>query len=150
MPGYTRRVAVPDSLRELLATGPLAHLVTLDADGSPRVTLQWAGFDGDEIVMATFFQLDQPKLRNIRRDPRVTLSFEARERTGELLQPYAVLRGRARITDGGALAVMDRLAEFYLGPGAVYPMRDAPDGVVIRVTVETVSGIGPWAEPRAR
>ncbi|HSJ51245.1 MAG TPA: PPOX class F420-dependent oxidoreductase [Actinomycetota bacterium] len=141
--------AVPDELRDLLATGPLAHLVTLDPDGTPRVTLQWAGFDGDEIVMATFFQLDQPKLGNIRRDPRVTLSFEARERI-ELLHPYAVVRGRARITEGGALAVMDRLAESYLGPGAVYPMRDVPEGVVIRVTVEKVYGIGPWAEPRAR
>lgn len=142
--------AIPESLRELLATGPLAHLVTLDPDGTPRVTLQWAGFDGDEIVMATFFHLDQAKLRNILRDPRVTLSFEARERTGELLHPYAVVRGRASISEGGALAVMDRLAEFYLGPGSVYPMRDAPEGVVIHVEVEKVYGIGPWAEPRAR
>ena len=49
----------PTSLRELLATGPLATVATIDPDGSPHVTLSWAGFDGDEIVMATFFNLGQ-------------------------------------------------------------------------------------------
>jgi predicted pyridoxine 5'-phosphate oxidase superfamily flavin-nucleotide-binding protein len=109
-------VTIPDSLRELLATGPYAHLVTLDPDGTPRVTLQWAGIDGDEIVMATFFNIDQAKLANIRRDPRVTLSFEARERGEELLHPYAVVRGRSRITEGGALAVMDAWPSSTSGP----------------------------------
>lgn len=60
--------AIPDAVRDLLATGPLAHVVTLDADGTPFVTLAWAGFEGDEIVFATFFGTDQRKLRNPMRD----------------------------------------------------------------------------------
>jgi PPOX class probable F420-dependent enzyme len=134
------------SVRDLLATGPLAHVVTLDADGTPYVTLAWAGFEGDEIVFATFFGTDQRKLRNLRRDPRVSLSFEAKEHTGEGLHPYVVIRGRARITEGGALDVMDKLAECYIGPGAKYPMRDVPPGVVTHVTVEEIYGQGPWRE----
>ena len=59
---------MPDALRELLATGPLATVVTVDPDGTPHATLGWAGFDGDEIVMATFFYLQQRKLQNVRRD----------------------------------------------------------------------------------
>jgi PPOX class probable F420-dependent enzyme len=137
-------VAIPDSVREFLATGLLAHVVTLDPDGSPYVTLAWAGFDGDEVVFATFFGTDQRKLRNLRRDPRVALSFHAKEHTGEGLHPYVVIRGKARITEGGALEVMDMLAEHYLGPGAIYPMRDVPPGVVTHVTVEEISGMGPW------
>jgi PPOX class probable F420-dependent enzyme len=139
-------VAIPDSVREFLATGLLAHVVTLDPDGSPYVTLAWAGFDGDEVVFATFFGTDQRKLQNLRRDPRVALSFHAKEHTGEGLHPYVVIRGTARITEGGALGVMDMLAEHYLGPGVKYPMRDAPAGVVTHVTVEEISGMGPWRD----
>jgi PPOX class probable F420-dependent enzyme len=139
-------VAIPDSVRSFLATGLLAHVVTLDPDGSPYVTLAWAGFDGDEVVFATFFGTDQRKLRNLRRDPRVALSFHAKEHTGEGLHPYVVISGKAHITEGGALDVMDMLAEHYLGPGATYPMRDVPPGVVTHVTVEEISGMGPWRD----
>lgn len=139
--------SVPQSLRDLLATGPLANVVTINDDGTPHVTLAWAGLDGDEMVMATFYFLEQRKLRNLRRDPRVVLSFQAKEFSGQGLWPYAVLQCRVnRITEGGALAVMDRLAEFYIGPGQRFPMRDAPDGVVIHLTIERVYGQGPWAQ----
>jgi|SRR5215510_2375909 len=134
------------SLRDLLATGPLANVATVDRDGTPHVTLAWAGFDGDEIVMATFFNPGQRKLRNMRRDPRVVLTFQAKEFSGQGLWPYAVVQGRVvRITEGGALAVMDRLAEFYIGPGQQYPMRTAPEGLVVHVAIDRVYGQGPWA-----
>jgi len=136
----------PEALRALLATGPLAHVVTLDPDGTPHVTLAWAGFDGDQLVMATFFNLGQRKLQNVRRDGRIVISFEAKESMGERLWPYAVVQGRVdRITEGGALEVMDRLAEHYIGAGAQYPLREAPEGVVIYIDVERVYGQGPWA-----
>jgi PPOX class probable F420-dependent enzyme len=136
---------IPQSLRDLLATGPLATVVTVDPDGTPHVTLAWAGFDGDEVVMATFFYLEQRKLQNLRRDPRVVLSFQAKEYSGQGLWPYAVVQGRVdRIVEGGALDVMDRRAEFYIGPGQRYPMRDVPAGVVIHVTVDRIYGQGPW------
>ena len=139
-------VTIPQSVRDFLATGPLAHVVTLDPDGTPHVTLAWAGFDGGELVMATFFLLKQKKLQNLRRDPRVVVSFHAKEHTGEGLHPYVVIEGRARITEGDALEVMDHLAQYYLGPGQRYPMRDVPEGVVVRVTVERIYGQGPWTE----
>jgi PPOX class probable F420-dependent enzyme len=137
---------IPPGVREFLATGPLAHVVTLGPDGTPHVSLAWAGFDGDELVFATFYNTDQAKLRNLRRDPRVVVSFQANEYGGTGLYPYVVVRGRARISERGALAVMDRLAEAYIGPGAKYPMREVPEGVVTRVTVERIYGQGPWRE----
>jgi PPOX class probable F420-dependent enzyme len=138
---------IPRSVRDFLATGPLGHVVTLDPDGTPHITLAWAGLDGDELVFATFFRPEQRKLRNIRRDPRVVISFEAKEHSGEGLHPYLVIAGRGRITDGGALEVMDVLAEHYLGPSQRYPLRDAPPGVVVHVTVDRITGQGPWREP---
>lgn len=135
--------SIPTSVRELLATGPLVHVVTLDPNGTPHVTLAWAGFDDDELIMATFFNLGQRKLENLRRDSRVVLSFHAKEYEGQGLWPYAVIQGRVeRIAEGGALEVMDRLAEFYLGPGQRYPLREAPEGVVIHVSVERIYGQG--------
>jgi len=135
---------VTPAAREFLETGPLGHVITLNEEGTPHVSLAWAGFEGDELVFATFN--DQPKLRNLRRDPRVTVSFQAHESGGEFLHPYLVVRGQARVTEGGALAVMDRLAPLYIGPGAEFPMRDAPDGFVTRVAIEKIYGVGSWRE----
>jgi PPOX class probable F420-dependent enzyme len=135
------------SLRELLATGPLATVVTVDPDGTPHATLAWVGFDGDEIVMCTFFNLNQRKLENMRRDPRVVITAMAKEFPGQGLWPYAVIQGRVdRITEGGALEWMDRLAEHYIGPGQQYPMREVPAGVVVHVSIDRVYGQGPWAQ----
>ena len=133
---------IPQSVRDLLETGPLGHLVTLDEDGTPHVTLVWAGFDGDELVFAAF--RDQHKLRSIRRDPRVVVSFQAKEHSGPGLHPYAVSQGKGTVTEGGALEWMDHLSQFYLGPGTLFPRRDVPPGYVTRVAVERIYGVGPW------
>ena len=135
---------ITQEVRDFLATGPLGHVVTLNEDGSPHLTLAWVGVDGDQLVWSSFF--DQHKLESLRRDPRITISFQANEHTGEGLHPYLVARGTARITEGGALPVMDRLAEAYIGPGATFPNRDMPDGFVIHVDVDRFYGLGPWAK----
>ena len=134
--------ALTPGARASLAQGMFAHVVTLNADGSPHVSVAWAGVDGDDIVWATFS--DQLKIENLRRDPRITLSFLAHESGGELLHPYLVVRGRAVVSDGGAMAVMDHLAPTYLGPGAVFPLRSMPPGLAIRVEVDKVYGQGAW------
>jgi hypothetical protein len=57
------------------------------------------------------------KLRNIERDPRVVLSFDAPREPGVFLNPYAVLRARA----------------------AAAPSDGAWD-----LLVERIGGVGPW------
>ncbi len=135
---------IPDSIRSLVATGPLAHVVTLAEDGAPHVSLAWVGIEGDEIVIATLF--DQRKLRNLRRDPRIALSFITGGRNPIGLDNYLVVNGTARITEGGAAEILARLARTYIGPDAVFPpMPNPPPGFVTRITVDRVSGIGPWS-----
>ena len=46
---------IPESVREFVAGGLWAHVVTMNRQGEPHVNLCWAGFDGDEIVFASFF-----------------------------------------------------------------------------------------------
>jgi PPOX class probable F420-dependent enzyme len=82
--------------RELIEFDALAHLVTINRDGSPQVTCIWVGLDGDEIVSA-HLRSDQRKLRNVRRDPRVALSLEGREIQPPGLKQYLVVHGRARL-----------------------------------------------------
>ncbi len=134
---------LPESAKEVIRAGAYAHLATIDIDGSPQVTVAWAGLDGEDIVIATLF--DQRKLANIRRDPRVTLSFEIDELNEWGLRKYIVVYGTARIVEGGAAEKLQELAHVYLGPEVVFPaMPDPPAGFVTRVTPERLSGIGPW------
>jgi PPOX class probable F420-dependent enzyme len=131
--------------RALIESGKVAHLVTIAADGSPRVAIIWVGLDGDEIVSG-HLNPTQHKLRNVAADPRVALSIEADSVNDMGLQEYLVVRGTARLQEGGAAALLQRLARVYIGPDAVFPpMPDPPAGVVMRIAVEHVSGIGPWS-----
>ncbi len=134
---------LPQSARELINSAALAHLVTLNKDGSPQVTIVWARIDGDEIVMAHL--VEQQKLRNIRRDPRVAISFEGQQQNAIGLTEYLVVYGRARIEQGGAPELLQELAYTYLGPGVTFPtMENPPPGMITRVTVQRFGGVGPW------
>ena len=84
---------LPRELRDLIESGPMAHLSTINADGSPQVSVIWIGLDGDDLVSGHMRW--NAKLRNIERDPRVVLSFYVPRVPGVFLNPYAVLRARA-------------------------------------------------------
>jgi PPOX class probable F420-dependent enzyme len=115
--------------------------------GGPQVTAAWVGIDSDEIVLATL--PDQRKLRNLRRDPRVALSVPSSTINEWGLLEYLVVYGTARVTEGGAPEVLQRLAHTYLGPDVVFPnMPDPPPGFVTRITPERLGGVGPWNPPR--
>jgi hypothetical protein len=63
------------------------------------------------------------------------------------LKQYLVVHGRARVEEGGAPELLQRLAHVYLGPDVVFPpMPDPPPGYVLRTTVARLGGVGPWAE----
>jgi PPOX class probable F420-dependent enzyme len=137
---------LPDSVREVLESGALAHLVTINPDGSPQVTCIWVGLDGDEIVSAHLFP--QQKLRNIERDPRVALSLEGAGSNAVGMRDYLVVHGRATIEEGGAPELLQELAQVYVGPGTRFPpMDDPPPGHRLRITVDRIGGLGPWAQP---
>ena len=131
------------AVREALTAGHMAHLVTLDPDGSPQVTIVWTGVEEDEIVTAHL--MASKKVRNVQREPRVALSVETGGRNEIGLDNYLVVHGTARIQEGGAPELLQRLAEVYLGPGIKFPpMPDPPPGFVLRTTPTRVLGVGPW------
>jgi PPOX class probable F420-dependent enzyme len=137
-------VVITASARAVLEGPALAHLVTLEPDGRPQVSIVWIGLDGDELVAAHLSE--HRKIRNVRRDPRVTVSVEAGSHNEIGLAEYLVVHGRARITDGGAAELLQQLARVYLGPDVKFPRTDdPPPGYITRITVERVGGVGPWA-----
>ena len=135
---------IPQSVRDLIATGPNTHLITLNTDGSPQVTVVWVGIENEEFVVGHMGVWH--KVKNMRRDPRVVLSMLAPGKNPMALQEYLVIHGRARITEGGAAALLQRLAHIYIGPTAEFPpatYRDKP-GYITRITPERFTGVGPW------
>jgi len=134
---------IPESARELIEAGAHAHLVTLNPDGSPQVTLVWAGVDGENIITAHLFA--SKKVQNIRNDGRVAITFECDTKSAMGLAEYLVIYGQATIEEGGAPELLQELARVYMGPEAIFPpMDDPPPGFINRIKVEKISGVGPW------
>lgn len=136
---------LPESARELLRSDALGHMVTVNRDGSPQLSVVWVGLDGDEIVSGHLGRWQ--KLRNVERDPRVSISLEAASANEIGMRHYLVVHGRGTIQEGGAPELLQELARVYVGPDVTFPpMPDPPPGFVLRVTPERIGGVGPWAE----
>lgn len=132
-----------DAALELIGSAAVATIATINLDGSPHLSAAWIGVENGEIVFGTL--PDQRKLRNLRRDPRISIQVQSDRVNDWGLREYLVIDGTARVTEGGAAALLQRLARVYLGPDVVFPaMPDPPPGYVTHVRVERVSGIGPW------
>lgn len=135
-------MSLPQELRALIGAGPMTHLSTINSDGSPQVSVIWIGLDGEDIVSGHMGWY--AKLRNIDRDPRVVLSFDAPREPGVFLNPYAVLHARAELEKGEhAWDLLNRLAKVYMAPDAEFPAPRAP-GYLLRYKVERITGVGPW------
>ena len=120
----------------------MAHLGTLNADGSPQVSVIWIGLDGDDLLSGHLGWY--VKLRNIERDPRVVLSFDAPRAPGVFLNPYAVLRARASVSPSDdAWDLLNRLTKVYISPDTEFPAPKGP-GYIVRYSIERIGGVGPW------
>ena len=58
---------------------------------------------------------------------------------------YLVIYGTARIVEGGAPELLQKLAHVYMGPEVVFPaMENPPAGFINHIKIERVTGVGPW------
>jgi PPOX class probable F420-dependent enzyme len=116
---------IPQSVHELLPKAPLAHLTTLNSDGGPQVTVVWVGIENEEFVIGHMAL--HKKVRNVRRDGRVALSLLGDKTNAQGLREYVVIYGTARVTQGGAVDLLQRLDRIYLGPNADFPPAAMPE-----------------------
>lgn len=130
-------VSLSNAVRKLLDEPNPAVLATINPDGSPQTSVVWVGRDGDDLVIST--AAGRRKERNMRRDPRVSLSVYDHD---DPLQ-YAEIRGLAAVTQDAGRKLAVRLAEEYEGPGAGQVFLDLPPEVVrvvVRITPQRVAG----------
>ncbi|MET0704609.1 MAG: TIGR03618 family F420-dependent PPOX class oxidoreductase [Mycobacterium sp.] len=135
--------------RELIGEGvDDAILVTLNPDGSPQATMTWMALrtnaDGDDELVSGHLAEHQ-KVRNVRRDSRVVVSIPSHDKSGAM-EPYLLIKGTARVVEGGAPEFIRPLAKTLIGPDAAWPPEDAPAGYLTVVRIDKVGGVGPWID----
>ncbi len=103
----------------------LAHLATLQPDGSPQVTPVW--FDYTNGVVRVNTAMGRVKARNLSEGSKVAMSIMDPDNDYRYIQ----VRGTVtKETTDGAVAHIDSLAKKYLGKD-VYPWHDDKDTRVI-------------------
>src|SRR6266404_5333132 len=111
---------IPESIHELIAKAPFAHMTTVNSTGGLQVTVVWVGIEGEDFVVGHLHLPTYQKVKNIQRDPRVALSMLSDATNAQGLREYLVVYGDARVTEGGAFDLLQRLGRLYVGPNAVY------------------------------
>jgi len=117
------------NVRALLSRPNFAHLATLLPDGSPNTTPVWIGVRGDQIVIGT--GETSLKVRNLRRDPRLSLSVV------DFHDPYEEVQIRGRVVefrDDSKFEIMDEISHKYTGKP--FPFRNPEGRVALMIAVE--------------
>jgi PPOX class probable F420-dependent enzyme len=137
-----------ESARNLIGKGADATLVTLNADGSPHLSLVWVALqstpDGDELVVGHLSKDGNKKVRNLRNDSRVGVMIVSPGGPGHPISLWLSVNGTARIVEGGAPELLKELAQT-LCPEVDFVPEGAPPGFLTRIRIDKVGGVGPWA-----
>ena len=136
---------LPAQVMRVLRSPALAHLITINPDGTPQVSVVWVDVLDDQVVCLA--ERTRQKIKNLRRDRRVVISVEDPQKNANGLPNHLVLRGHADIREPAQLALQDRLARLYMNLER-YPFanRGAESLVEVRVTVDRISGFGPFEQ----
>lgn len=116
---------IPEDFHDIMHSTALAHLATINHDGTPQTTPVWFDFDGRVVVINS--AKGRVKDRNMRLHPRVAVSIVDPE------NPYRYIEIQGAVTsvsEDGADAVIDALAKKYLDVDE-YPFRQPGE---VRVT----------------
>lgn len=94
-----------------LEQGRILQVASLHPDGRPHLVPMWYVMEDGRVVFRSFNR--SQKIRNLQRDPRLTVLVERGEAYGEL--QGVMIHGRARLVEdpGYVLAVYGRLAAKY-------------------------------------
>ncbi|MYT32959.1 PPOX class F420-dependent oxidoreductase [Streptomyces sp. MspMP-M5] len=102
-------VHLSEKLKQALDSRVFVTVATLQPDGSPHQSVVWVGRDGDDLFFVT--GVDKVKVRNLRRDPRLSVTVNPPDEP----YGYAVISGTARFETAGSRERMDELALKYTG-----------------------------------
>jgi PPOX class probable F420-dependent enzyme len=130
--------AIPDDAKHLFENKSLAHVATLNPDGSPQVSAVWVGLDGDLITFNTAEGRVKP--RNVRGDSRIALSIANDENPYENLLVQGTV---VDVTNDGADEDIDALAKRYLDADS-YPFRQpGEERVIVKIEPDKIHHMNP-------
>ncbi len=128
---------IPGKYLDLFEKQAFGNLGTLMKDGSPQVTPVWVDYDGKHVRFNS--AKGRVKDKNVRRDPRVSVSLQ------DPANPYRYLEIRGRvveITEKSADDHINKLSQKYLGK-PVYPYRQAGEvRVTYKIEPQKISSMG--------
>ncbi|HXP45784.1 MAG TPA: PPOX class F420-dependent oxidoreductase [Terriglobales bacterium] len=128
---------IPEKYRDLFNKRAFASLATLMPNGDVQVTPVWVDAENGNVVFNS--ARGRLKDKNVRRDPRVTLTLIDPD------NPYRYLEVRGRvvdITEKGADQHIDKLAKKYLGVDKYPYAKPGEVRVLYRVKPEHVHAYG--------
>jgi PPOX class probable F420-dependent enzyme len=120
----TSTVVIPEQHLPILQAKGFAHIATIGPHGEPESSPVWYDWDGEHLLIS--LTKSRQKYRNLARDPRVAASIIDPENPYHYLE----IRGTAAIEDDPEKALIDRLAQKYLGQDR-YPWNQPGDERVI-------------------
>ncbi|MEU4444930.1 PPOX class F420-dependent oxidoreductase [Actinosynnema sp. NPDC050801] len=126
-------VTLSAATRALLDDRNYVVLATLNPDGSPQTSVLWVARDGDDLLFSTL--RDRAKERNLRRDPRASVSVWSNADP----EVYAEIRGTVTIAEDTGRTLANTLSLKYTGQD--FP-TESPDKtrVILRLTPTKVTG----------
>jgi len=130
-------VTIPEKYRDLFNKRAFASLATLMPNGDVQVTPVWVDVEDGTVIFNS--ARGRVKDKNVRRDPRVTLTLIDPD------NPYRYLEVRGRvvdITEKGAAQHIDKLAKKYLGVDKYPYAKPGEVRVLYRVKPEHVHAYG--------
>lgn len=135
----TEPISVPESLAYILSrdSKALAHIATVGPGGAPHSSPVWFDWDDDQLVVS--FYASSQKMRNVKRDPRVSASIVDPANAYRYLEIRGVAVAFEPDTD---LEFMAKMAGKYLGLDH-YPWHEEGQ-VEVTVTIDPtrITGMG--------
>lgn len=125
------------ALRALLDKNAFGHVITMNRDGSPQVTLVWVTVHDGKPSFNT--NSTRQKGRNLARDQRIMMSVQ----NPDDLREYALIEGTAIVSTDGARDQVLQLAEKYTG-NAQYNFQPDEQRIIVDIDISRVTGRGPW------
>ncbi len=121
----------PEETERFLKEPHIVDLATVRPDGSPQVTPVWYQYDGGRLLVLA--DPSSIKVRNIRKDPRVSMSIATHWEPYK----YVLVNGTAEISDEWDPELLWKMAVNYKGTlgGEQYAARVEKEATFCLITV---------------
>ena len=120
----------PDEIRRFIDSKKTMTIVSNGVGGFPHPMPMWFTRDPDDSIRMATYRTSQ-KIKNIQRDPRVSLSIV------EVHDPYEEIQLRGRVVERRPdpdLAIMDPVSHKYIGKP--FPMRSYAGRVALVIAID--------------